>query len=76
MVANRRVNAAAVQVLIFSDFVHGFAHAVQTLKFVVDEVFLIVNQVQNRAHGVGVVCGELRVDAVIHGQQQTCARQI
>ena len=76
VVADRCVNAAAVEVLIFGDFVQRLTHAVQTLEFVVDEVLLIVNQMQNRAHGVGVVRGELRVDAVIHGQQQTCARQI
>ena len=76
VVADRCINAAAVQVLIFGDFVQRLAHAVQALEFVVDEVLLIVNQMQNRTHGVGVVRGELRVDAVIHGQQQTCARQI
>ena len=31
---------------------------------------------QNRADGVRIVRGELRVDAVVHGQQQACIGQI
>ena len=66
MRANRRVDAAAGAVLVFDDVVQRLAHAVQALEF---KGVAVVGHMQDGRHGVRVVGGELRIDAVGHRQQ-------
>ena len=69
VVTNRRVDATAVKILPLRHIVQRFAHAVQTLKLIARLARQISNQSQHRAHRVGIVRGELRVDFVVHTEQ-------
>ena len=69
VVTNGRVNAATVKILPLRHIVQRFAHAVQTLKLIARLARQISNQSQHRAHRVGIVRGELRVDFVVHTEQ-------
>ena len=65
MRADRRIDAAAGLFALQHDVMQPFAHAVQALEL---ERFARAH-VDDRGDGMGVVGGELRVDAVGHGQQ-------
>ena len=62
------VDAAAGAVFLHDDVMQGLAHAVQALELV---SLRIVGHMQNGGDGMGVMGGELRVDAVGHAQEFT-----
>ena len=64
--ANGGVDAAAGAVFFHHDVMQGLAHAVQTLEFI---GLGVVGHMQDGGNGMGVVRGELRIDAVGHVQQ-------
>src|SRR6056297_1387763 len=61
MPADGCVDAAPRVAVLADDLVKRLAHAVQTLKF---ERRAVACHIENRCHGMGVVGGELGVDAV------------
>ena len=63
---NWRIDTAAGVVVLHNHRVHRFAHAMQALEFI---RLRIGCHVQNCGDCVGVVCGELGIDAVRHAQQ-------
>ncbi len=68
MRAHRGVDAAAGAVVGMDDLVQPFAHAVQALELEPLPV-LRPGHVEDRGHGMRVMGGELRIDAVGHAQQ-------
>ena len=64
--ADRRVDAAARALALADDLVQRLAHAVQPLEL---EAARVAGHRQHRGDGVGVVGGELRVDAVARVEQ-------
>ena len=66
MRADRRIDAAARALGLAHDLVQRLAHAVQALEL---EAVAVAGHRQHRGDGVGVVGGELRIDAVGHRQQ-------
>ena len=76
--ANRRINAAgAIQLFAADHFgIQRFAHAMQTLEFVLARIVIVSCQVINGSQRLRIVRGKLRVYGVGRRQQFACARQI
>ena len=66
MRADRRIDAAARAFRLAHRLVQLLAHAVQALEL---EAVAVRRHAQDRGDGMGVVGGELRIDAVGHRQQ-------
>ncbi len=66
MCANRRIDAAAGVIGVFHNVMQAVTHAMQALEFKRAFVF---GHIQDRGNCMGVMGGELRVNAVRHTQQ-------